>query len=1480
MFVNETLNNHLNTASSVKSQSAIIAEWNMNFLDNINIIGNYRNRPLDGTASKYGSIPNSFDQTDTGYFYTGATDADTTIDASYDSLDVPGKLVAKKDKEKLLYSLEDCFKRFRPRSGINKARYGISNDYLPHSNPDWCTRPRYYMADKNDYFKYWTSYRSAAQYKYEYASGSISYGDSPTFNDNGAVKNGESIGHVDRGVANRVSGIQNYIDDAAPFVVYDNPVPANRIVLKMQTHIGSTNLGTFASSSGAFSDPFFGNENKVHPKRWKIQYLQNNSWVDAVSFNRFSTRRDGTDIVRDDGYLELYYGLIVPDRYYDNFVDFGVVASNSLLPLSNFDGAAYLVKPNSSDRGTYYVWVNNAYEQFSPTYGWQVYDDSNTAIDGLAKKLVGPESYINSNGQIEYREIQYISGIRVVVDTMSKQGSTFDLIELSPRLAADISDLTTEYSITKSASDLGVSGLPVAQLLASTGKLTLFDAEDAFNAQNPNSIIAPYSTKNLQIKLFEKMFVSDSEFYYVPVKTMYAEEFPQSNRNERIVDINIRDLYFYLESIEAPQILIPDVSLSYAVALLLDSAGFSNYVFKRLDGEADPIIPFFFVSPDKSLAEVLQELAVSTQTAMFFDEYNNFVMMSKNYVLPSSEDRDVDFVFYGTQDFTDSGVLENRVSSANLANIIEVASQEQNVYNDGKIAYTTRYIQKTQGSINQVYMLDRNKQWIYRPALLWEVTASQSAKSVNEQTSTQSAYALTAIPLNSDLSADAPSVVNHEIVDNIIDLGEAVYWLGRYNGYFYANSEIIKFDAIEYSIPGVAEAVWITSVQEYQNYFAQIPFNGKMYPTGRVRIYAEPNYETVDTVTRLANGSVAKHGRGQFGTSITSHSAGLNNYWQDANTVRGCNMDSLSLFAASDVSAPPALTGNTGTTILGLQSNEKAKRSLRTGLIKNYLGSSYNSQTEMHQDLSTNSDVVQSSALVIEGPTFTTEETPTDFVSYVYKSLANSSNVYKHFGTRMRIIGKIESSEDSWQSASGSMTYYDLPTSGPNANKIISGGSGGVALLNANTNLGYYFEIAALSASNVDEYTGADSVANMFFYRLDGSGDASAEKAKPKLLWSGLSQILADTGQFTGQSRVFAQENQTVYDVSFEYEEVGSQIKFYLYVNGTQVATVVDDSGAYITENNKIYNKLDSVALFVRGSSKCMFENLFALSYNYGENTGAVLNLPSSAVFSSKDVTVNDSFNKYAISGIVQNTYLAGLSPAEPPKYALYYDEFGTIMREAAYFNVRYDKAYPSLYSKIAPVLNKIKGYTVSGYFGGAYGAEFLVFNATDTVIRLDEESGNYLKIQGITFTQNSTNELTVDDYYNKVGDFSNPQYSSDNTLAFSPFKEKKSYTDIKISRSKYGKKDFNIDAPYVQDYDTAFELMGWLSTKIMRPRSSIGISTFANPTLQLGDIVQIAYTRDGQNQVAEADKRFVVYHIDYARSLDGPNMTVYVSEV
>lgn len=1465
MFESAELKAHLQNSSTISSEAVVVAEWNMNISNNIFKVGNYRYRPTSTT--KYRTLANSFDEYDDGNFYTGATDADTIIDGGIADNNTPITFTSKKDKEKLLYSLEDCFGRFRPRSGINKLRYFEAN-YSHFDNQDMASRPRYYIADKDDKFKYWTSYRT---------------------------EDG-----IERGIANTALGNTNtyQIEDAAPFIVYKDPVPANRIVVKMQTNVGTVDLGPFYGATDTIPDPFYGVANQTTPVKWKIQYLDNNSWTDAITFDSNSLRSDGRPVIGPDGYVEVAYGLLIPEVYANIFVEAETVASSYLLPQENRVGYAYLVKESSTDIGTIYIWTGEEYETFAPEYGWYLVDDYASDFVSNVTQLVSPDSFISQvDSKTKFREFSYVGGLRIVVETMNKFDSTFDLIELSPRLAVNMVDRTIDFQLNKNASDLGVSGLPVGQLLASTGSIRIFDFDQAFNQNNTQSIVSKYLTQNLQIKFYEAIKNVNAITYYVPIKTMYAEGFPEIDTASREVTISLRDLFFYLESMTAPQILLQNVSVSYAISLLLDSVGFSNYVFKRIDGEKEMIIPFFFIPPDKSVAQLLNEIAVSTQSAMFFDEYNNFVVMSKNYIMPSLSQRPTDFVLSGSKDQQASGIISNQtIPNKTIANIVDISSQENIIYNDGRITYTTRAIQKSAGTIKQASMIDRDRSWVYKPVLLWEVAGEDATKSINGEVDKQSEYMLSAIPLNSRLTADLPSVSNFKVINNTIDLGEGVYWITRYNGYFYANGEIIRYDAVQFSIPNISEidpdnpniegnTVWISSVQEYQTYFNKLPFNGKIYPTGLIRIYSEPNYEVVTAdgsiisstdilppgaSVRLKNGPVAKHGRGQFGTTPTAHEAGLAQYWTADSSIRGCTMESKYLFAGASTSGLTLTNAAAGTTndVSGKTSNALALNSTRNGLSKNFLTSYYVEESGINQQYSTQSGTVQSSAFIFNGPAIANRYEPLNFVSYVYKPLGNK---YSHFGSRVRIIGKPENSDKRDQTPVGAVNYYVASVTEPNKNVVVGGASGGIAVMvNPETNVGYYFEIAALTQGNFQAFdTSNEDFHNVYFYKVMKNSTTSA--AIPVKLWGGLESILVDDGNFTTQYRFAGEENPTVYDLSVEYQDIGSVRTFFLYINNKLVATVEDKSPL------PVYNNM---AMFVRGASRLMFENLYAIAPNYAQNSVNTESTPINTITADEEESSAESFRKYGVNAAIKSIYLSGISVAEPPKYRMYYEEFGTIMREVAYIKARYDKAYPALLAKLSPTFNRIKGYTVAGFLAGSYAAEMLVFNTTDAPLSLDSQTGNYLRIQGVTFTQESSNELSVDDFYKKRSDFSDPQLI-DNTRVISPQVSKREYQDIKNSRITYGRNEFSIAAPYIQSHDDANDMMSWIMSKIAIPRKSVGANIFSTPILQLGDVVEVDYVdQNGVRIVSAPNSRFVVYSTEYSRSVNGPEMTVYLSEV
>jgi hypothetical protein len=1525
MFNNEELKNHIETSSSVQSTALILAEWNMNYSANLDKIGNYRYRPTSAVGQPYHTITNTYDPADTANNYIGATNSDTKIDGVYEDDGTPTAFLTEDKKAQLLYSLESCFDRFRPRSGINKLRY-FDNRYTHFSNVDMARRPRYYIADKTNSFKYWTSYRKDAG--------------------------------VERGISYTKLG-EYFIDDAAPFVVYKNEIPVNRVVIKMQTNVGDIDLGPFSNSFETFEDPFYGDQNKTVPAKWKVQYLSGTTWTDAINFNT-------ADAVGIDGYVELAYGVLKPSALTGDFYFQGSLQPGHVLPETPPVGHAYLIKHNSITAGKLAIWNGTSYTEYDAEYGWYLKQESVNDKNGMATELVSSPSF-TVGGKTTYREFSYIDGLRIVVEKMNVYDSCFDLIELSPRLVADISGRTESFSITKSMSDLGLDGLPVGQLIAGTGNMNIFDYDDAFNANNENSIIRKTLLAKFQIKFYDIISLPTGKNIFVPVKTLYSDIPPKQDALSRDIAVQMKDMMFFFDSMTAPKLLLENVSLTSAISILLDNIGFSNYIFKKLDGEKDIIIPHFFVGPDSTISEILQQLAISTQSAMYFDEDNNFVVVSKNYMLPNKEsDRATDMTLLGTKDYQQNGVLRNDNTEATLANIVDISSYTNQIYNGGLIRYSNRSIQRSFGSLKQGSMLDNDRTWVYTPALLWEVSGSSITKAKNNETGTQSSYVLSAIPLSANLSSTPPTVSSGVVINNTMDFGQGIEWIARYNGYFFANGEVIRYDAVEYNVQG-AGTVWINSVNEYQDYFSKLPFNGKMYPTGKVRIFSEPKY-TIQNINGkdtavISEGAVLKHGRGQFGTSISSHNSGLDSHWTNNTYIRGIKMKSKYLFGkakfynasnaysadTTTINIPDAsnvypgytvtLTGGTGkitkgtrvvsvtlatnaedpdiviidkpleeplikdyvdpvkgTTVNnllrfedvsysenGLASlnslhNATASQSSRTGIIKNFMSTEYIEEKEPSKLVP---GTIQSSALVFKGPSFRNNIDGTDFISYIYKDLTNNKkNKLTHFGTRLRIIGSIlsvdKSSGDAKQLPVGSSNYYEAIDKVNNRVDFMGGSAGIGIMVNPQNNNGYFLEIIALTETNVNNYTANGNIENIMLYKVakqkddlfDGTIQSTAD-AIPVKLWGATSEFLVDDGLFTGQSRQVNEQHPTVYDIAVEYEEVDENTrKFYIYLNNNLVGTAVD------TEKIPEYGK---TALFVRGGTKAMFENIYALGNNYSQNSSSIINTPVNAVFGDDEISFNEAFRKYAMSGIIQKTYMSHIGGREDPKYSMYFEEFGTIMREAAYFDVKYDKAYPALYAKMSPTFNSLKGYTVSGFMASPYDAEFLIFNNTDAALSLDSTSGNYLRIQGVTFTQQSQHDYTLDEYFSEVGDLTDIGPGGNDSIE-QVVNQKQNYQDIKNSRTVYGKKEFSLDTTYIQDKDTAEDLMEWLVSKITKPRKSLGVEIFNTPILQLGDVAKIDYSVNDVEQLNNS--RYVVYSIQHNRDASGPSMTVYLSEV
>jgi hypothetical protein len=1501
MFLDRDLINHVQTKNSISVDSLVIAEINQNDLLNLDDFGNYRFRP-DGSNVVYRTLFPTYDFQDSASAYINALESNYVSEYRTENPSEPLTFSTKETNRDLYFSLKDCIKPFRPRSGINKIVYfgtdNIDNEQFVDSIRSG-SRPRYYFCSRFDKFKYWNSFRKENGQEFGISS------TSPTFftPEDPSYK----------------------IEDCAPFFTYKNEVATNRIVVKMQTNLGDPSgrgmsgqrlvQSNIRKSNRSIPDPLENVNKSSVPKRWKIQYLDSsNSWNDAVSFNENSVRKNGSRIVDWHGHVEIYYGIKIPEMFKQSFHLYRSLQNVNQLPDLAREGDAYLIDSSTTNPGTLYVYSQEEEEflTFDAEYGFSLLEDDDTKRVGLIKKVSNPD-YFNLEGVTTYRDFIFIKGIRVVVETMYAPNKTFDLIEVSPRLKIDITDYVLDYDINKNimATDFG---LPVGGLVASTGGINLSNHDAVFtelNTFNPvtktGSIIANNLKPQIKFDFYESVLDVNGFDKFIPLKTFFSENAAVATSGMEDVSLTLRDAYFILESNKATPIFLQNCTLTMAVALLLDGIGFSNYVFKNISTANDPVIPFFFVEPDISVAEVLQRIAKATQTAMFFDEYNNFVVMPKEYLMPEVSIRN------------DNPAISERLitlygqKTGNIVpNIETISGFETKILNDGQINYTTRYIQREVSRLEQASLSLSERTYGYKSAVLWELGNQQESRTINQPTA-EVGYALGAVPLNTSLSSAVPFVENHQIKNNTIDVGESAFWLPKFQGYLYANGEIIRYDAQQFIVDSPSASatngiVWITNNNEYQKYFSTLKFNGKMTLTGLLRIYTEPfyenasgsNFEELEENVRYKNGEVKSHGRGQFGTSIVNHFAGLNSYWSDINNRKSFRMDSRNIFSSTPtefltslpVSSTPASAplGNDGQSRLNSSVSSRIanfmKQSTRSEGFSSY--SALNSQGQQ------NTAGIQSSALILNGPYPVTQPVAPDanlnssevrdLVTYVHKDLDSD---YTHVGTRLRIIGK--KINDKRQESLNSMELFDVDKSVGNLNLVkLSGGAGGIGYMtDPSTNSGYYLEVASLSEDILSFYgstgvsssaTGAVSldtvIENIIFYKVERTPYESQITGKqniavPRKLFGSLARILVDEGKFVGSDRLTSQEI-PVYDLSldakiFKDGQRISKIKFSIYLNNAFIGSVTDENPLQMPESGL------KTCLFTRGSTKMMFENIYAIknSAQVGASIPERINEGVSA----------ESLRKYSLPLAIQRTYISSINTESRPTVDFYFEEFGTILRECAYFNIKYDQAYPALIAKLVPSFTAEKSYEVSGFLAGSYGAEFLLFNTTDKAINLSENSTNRIMIQGITFTQNISNVLTVDDYFKELSNYSDPVITSSN-LILSPGRSEKTYDNIKNSRTVYGNKSFSIDSVYIQNEDSAKDIIKWVLDKTIRPRKVFEFNTFGTAHIQLGDIVTIDFDLPEGVKLVDNAKKFVVISAQYGRSSSNVKSQLRVMEV
>ncbi len=1434
MFDDTALITHLDEKQALEVEAGCFVELNQNDPTNIDVVGVY----------KWGEYPESMMRQWTGnpdVYYKHET-LTTDMRKSINNDDV----VFFGDRPKSEYfNLADCFTEFRPRSGIVKTVQPFKERHVYVDDFKSVRRPRSYICSVEDEFKYWTSWNTDI---------------SPNL----------YIG---------LSDSTGMIKNAAPFVVYKEPVAANMITVKIQTGIGEAIKTT--SGYDPLSDPNMSNL----PKRWRIEYLNiHNTWVTAYEFREYD--RDLLDPAT--GVVDLIYKSVNPDPVrFPNYLLKGFYEAVTHLPIIGRYGEAFCIGRNPTNLGKIVIWNGSEWEhadnlELAPDfeYQWELFDYSQNPEEYAVTDFVDP-LYFNpaSDSDNNYTQFIMVNGLRIVVEQMVAPRRSFDLIELSPRLFGNLSKNILSYTIDKAISEDSI--LPVGDMSVSHGEIVLSNMDLILNRElefdhlaHTGSILSQRIRRNTKFILYEIIkSVMDGGLEYdkfIPVKTLYAMEKPTVVSGTDDIAIALRDMTFYFEEHKCPNIVLKECSLSKAVAVICDYIGFSNYVFKmgdvdidtRYTSPMDTIIPYFFVNETMSAAEALQALAVATQCAIFFNENNNLVVMPREH--------------FGTEPvYTFRGGSERLDERVNIEAIDSIGTQ---IIADAEIKFIhrdiarERYLTYRQSNANaSSTMGEAGNLMGYKVSPLWDASKLET-------------NTLGVGVLRTELTSEPPYYDPSKpsgIANDSFDIGYWTELFPEFRGLVFMNGEVIRYDAKQYSING--QNTWVTSQNHLNELIGQSPFKSMVYPTGLMRIYTE--------ITKDESGHVAlvSHGRGMFNTPLTYHPAEPTE-WISGTVVTYSDtaLDSVfgvaapSNYAFSKVSVPK--TVSTSTVSTNYIYNPLHSRNSPVAL--NPINISPHDVSLFESDRR----IMRSSALTFAGPS----EATANQVFLKVKQLPGSG--YTMFGTRMGIIGSSgPEPDDDEQSPFGSMVLgeFKLSTDEENSeNKTVLGAGGGLAfwtnrLGGSLNNDGYFLEVTALNSSYTvsENPDGAPSVvfANVNFYKIN-NGTATAPLTGGNVavkLWSTYMDIRVTTGSQTARDRLMTEYN-LVYDLAVEVKEspttTGLLRTFYVYINDIVVGVVYDHEVGGVGYHPSRYENTE-VGVFVRGSSIIQLEHLYAVGTDLFNDTPVTV--------SNSVIKRPRSFKIYSPSALFATIALTG----GPQNSFRYYEEFGSMARECRRIDATFE-LFPALKSQIAPMPIFDRAYSVTHYTADPYNASMMLWAQSDRTIRLTDDMT--LNIYGLTFANNAEQTVKLDDFLTGRSD-SASQYVVDN--AGLQLRNK-----LLANRAAGMTDKIVLESPFIQSREYAEKIFKWLMGFIGTEKTKLSLTMFGIPHIQIGDIVTVDYdmpvkiaTRANETENVDPTtpeynvtmipfedngKRFIVRHISIDRNLDGPTYSVDLVEM
>jgi hypothetical protein len=403
-----------------------------------------------------------------------------------------------------------------------------------------------------------------------------------------------------------------------------------------------------------------------------------------------------------------------------------------------------------------------------------------------------------------------IKGIKI---TCQYPHGPVTLIEVKPSLTTDITHRVSEWSWDANIAEQD-SLHPVGTVSSNKGSITLINDDGNLSEQNRSDTYCYISELSREFCEFSGyMNVSQLTTANIPQFKAFGNIWSDSSDNTYSVEIT--DIIGVLQEMQAPQLILKDVTPTQAIWRALDMAGVGPVKIRKNSSETENIIHSVWCDKDQSLWDFVKSICADTRYSVYADESGVINILTNKYIF---RDAAVSWTFHG-RDATGG--------TAYFADIQDISINKTEPINTVNLNYSI--VRQTSARTDPGTNIKSSSFSISRetPRQLWRASGDVT---------------LGLGVLAEDLTAGATGYI--KMYTTAFTQGN---W-GQLSGYLLIDQEIIKYDSTEISyVDSSTREVIKTNIKNSDEFksiqgqcLGNVSFTGNFNGISRGQFYTTP----------------------------------------------------------------------------------------------------------------------------------------------------------------------------------------------------------------------------------------------------------------------------------------------------------------------------------------------------------------------------------------------------------------------------------------------------------------------------------------------------------------------------------------------------------------------------------------------------------------------------------------------------------------